>query len=87
MRFREGYVIFSDISCMSCPSFVPEDFVTRHLNRLDLKEKYTSASFQDYVLSHPFLRFCPGKDCESVMKSEKPLAKKCVCTSCKSAFW
>lgn len=76
----------TNISCMSCPNYVPEDFVKRHLNRSDLKDKYTSASFQDYVLSHPFLRFCPGKDCKNVMKSEKPLAKKCVCTSCKSAF-
>jgi len=76
----------TNISCMSCPNFATEDFVKRHLNRSDLKEKYSSASFQDYVLSHPFLRFCPGKDCKSVMKSEKPLAKKCVCTSCKSAF-
>jgi len=76
----------TNISCMSCPNFVPEDFVKRHLNRSDLRDKYSSASFQDYVLSHPCLRFCPGKDCNSVMKSEKPLAKKCVCTSCKSAF-
>jgi len=76
----------TNISCMSCPNFVPEDFVKKHLNRSDLRDKYSSASFQDYVLSHPCLRFCPGKDCNSVMKSETPLAKKCVCTSCKSAF-
>lgn len=54
------------IGCMApkCDIRVPEDFVLTLLNRPLLRDKYQQFAFQDYVKSHPELRFCPGPNCQ-----------------------
>ncbi len=72
---------------INCDVLVPEDFLLAHVKRQDIRDKYRSSCFHDYVWSHPLLRFCPGKNCTFVIKATKPLAKRCVCISCKVSFW
>jgi ariadne-2 len=47
-----------------CDVLVPEDTVLKLLSRPFLREKYQQFAFQDYVKSHPELRFCPGPNCQ-----------------------
>ena len=35
---------------------------------------------------HPNLRFCPGPNCDIVIKAEESVAKNTVCHACKSRF-
>lgn len=69
-----------------CGILAPEDFVLEHISRANLREKYLQFAFQDYVKSHPQLRFCPGKNCSMVIYSKEVKAKKAVCTFCKTTF-
>ncbi|XP_065165687.1 potential E3 ubiquitin-protein ligase ariadne-2-like [Atheta coriaria] len=80
--------ISTAISCMArdCEVLAPEDFVLKHLTQPDMREKYQQFSFQDYVKSHPELRFCPGPNCAVVIKSKECKAKRSVCNQCKSIF-
>lgn len=80
--------ISTGISCMArdCVILAPEDFVLKHLTRPNLREKYQQFTFQDYVKSHPELRFCPGPNCSIVVHSKEVKAKRSVCTQCKTVF-
>lgn len=73
----------------NCDTVVPEDFFLLHVQHRDdgIKERYLAAAFQDYVWSHPLLKFCPGRNCKHIMKSVKPMAKRCICSNCKLVFW
>lgn len=57
--------ISTGIGCMAtkCNVLVPEELVLKLLNRPQLRNKYQHFAFQDYVKSHPELRFCPGPNC------------------------
>lgn len=57
--------ISTGIGCMAtkCNVLVPEELVLKLLNRPQLRNKYQHFAFQDYVKSHPELRFCPGINC------------------------
>lgn len=59
--------ISTGIGCMAtkCNVLVPEELVLKLLNRPQLRNKYQHFAFQDYVKSHPELRFCPGPGCDS----------------------
>lgn len=80
--------ISTAISCMAreCEVLVPEDFVLKHLTKANLREKYQQFTFKDYVKSHPQLRFCPGPDCQVIIRSPESRAKRSVCSHCKSVF-
>ncbi|RZC42265.1 ariadne-2, partial [Asbolus verrucosus] len=80
--------ISTAISCMArdCVVLAPEDFVLKHLSRPNMREKYQQFTFQDYVKSHPELRFCPGPNCPIVVHSDEMKAKRAVCSNCKTAF-
>ncbi|KAL3289867.1 hypothetical protein HHI36_023257 [Cryptolaemus montrouzieri] len=80
--------ISTGISCMArdCGVLAPEDFVLKHLARTNLREKYQQFTFQDYVKSHPCLRFCPGPNCSIVIYSKEIKAKKAFCSYCKTSF-
>ncbi|XP_045482679.1 potential E3 ubiquitin-protein ligase ariadne-2 [Harmonia axyridis] len=80
--------ISTSISCMAkdCGILAPEDFVLKHISRANLREKYQQFAFQDYVKSHPFLRFCPGRNCSMVIYSKEVKAKRAVCSVCKTIF-
>ncbi|XP_018329535.1 potential E3 ubiquitin-protein ligase ariadne-2 [Agrilus planipennis] len=80
--------ISTGISCMAreCEVLVPEDFVLKLVLQPNIKEKYLQYIFQDYVKSHPQLRFCPGPNCQVVIKSQDTKAKRATCSKCKSIF-
>lgn len=80
--------ISTAISCMAreCEVLAPEDFVLKRLSKANIREKYIQFTFQDYVKSHPQLRFCPGPNCHTIIKSTEPKAKRSVCTQCKAIF-
>jgi ariadne-2 len=80
--------ISTAISCMArdCVVLAPEDFVLKHLSRPNMREKYQQFTFQDYVKSHPELRFCPGPNCPIVVHSDEIKAKRAICSNCKTAF-
>uniref|UniRef100_A0A914XRA5 RBR-type E3 ubiquitin transferase n=1 Tax=Plectus sambesii TaxID=2011161 RepID=A0A914XRA5_9BILA len=77
------------IECMEakCSLLCPEDFVLKLLgDRPDLRAKYQHFVFQDHVKSHPELRFCPGADCPTVIRSKSLQAKRAVCKTCSTSF-
>lgn len=69
-----------------CVALAPEDFVLKHLHRPNMREKYQQFLFQDYVKSHPKLRFCPGPNCSIVIYSNEVKAKRAMCSQCKTVF-
>ena len=69
-----------------CEILAPEDFVLSHLNKPNLREKYQQFTFHDHVKSHPQLRFCPGTNCQVVIRSCEPKAKRFMCVECKNVF-
>ena len=78
------------IACMSanCDESALESFVLDHVHSPSSRHRYAVLAFHDHVRTHPQLRFCPGNSCKTVIKAEgKGAAKKCVCASCKLAFW
>ncbi|XP_053663068.1 potential E3 ubiquitin-protein ligase ariadne-2 [Anopheles marshallii] len=83
-----GQGISTQIECMEqrCDVRVPEDLVLTLLNRPMLRDKYQQFTFADYVKSHPELRFCPGPNCQTIIRSQDISPKKAVCRMCKSAF-
>lgn len=70
-----------------CDVLLPEDFVLSLLTKPNMREKYQQFAFCDYVKSHPQLRFCPGPNCQIVVRSKEQLAKRVICTTCKTVFW
>ena len=71
-----------------CSVYCLEDFVLRILrDRPDLVEKYSKFSFITEIESHPMLRRCPGKDCNTVVMADREKAKKVTCHSCNTSFW
>jgi ariadne-2 len=51
-----------------------------------IRDKYQQLAFRCYVESHPQLRFCPGHDCQVVLRAKEPRAKRSICNSCKTTF-
>ncbi|XP_012258311.1 potential E3 ubiquitin-protein ligase ariadne-2 isoform X2 [Athalia rosae] len=80
--------ISTGIGCMAqdCEVLVPEDFVLSLLTKLTMRERYQQFVFRDYVKSHPQLRFCPGPNCQIVVRSKELRAKKVICSTCKTPF-
>ncbi|CAD6221213.1 GSCOCG00005092001-RA-CDS [Cotesia congregata] len=80
--------ISTGIECMAqgCGVLVPEDFVLSLLTKPNMRDRYQSFAFRDYVKTHPQLRFCPGPNCQIVMKSKERRAKRVICLSCKTIF-
>jgi len=80
--------VTTSLSCMmsSCDNILDEDFVLAHVTNTAVRDRYIHLSFIEYVRFHPNLRFCPGPNCDIVVKAEESVAKECVCGSCKSRF-
>ena len=76
------------LGCMmpGCDTLLDEDLVLAHVTSPALRERYIHLSFIDYVRCHPNLRFCPGPNCDIVVKAEESCAKECVCAACKTRF-
>lgn len=80
--------ISTQIGCMEqrCDVRVPEDLVLNLLNRPLLRDKYQQFAFADYVKSHPELRFCPGPNCQIIIRSADISPKKATCKVCTTSF-
>lgn len=80
--------ISTQIRCMAagCDVLVPEDAVLTLVSRPNVRDKYQQFAFQDYVKSHPELRFCPGTNCQVIIRSQELSAKKATCRMCESSF-
>ncbi|XP_055688985.1 potential E3 ubiquitin-protein ligase ariadne-2 [Lutzomyia longipalpis] len=80
--------ISTAIGCMEpkCNNRVPEDMVLKLLRSSHMREKYLQFAFYDYVKSHPELRFCPGPNCQIIIRSQDLSPKKAFCRMCKSTF-
>jgi len=80
--------VSTSLSCMQpgCDDLVDEDLVLAHVTSPAVRERYIHLSFIDYVRCHPNLRFCPGPNCDIVVKAEDSVAKEVICISCKSKF-
>lgn len=80
--------ISTQIRCMAsgCDVLVPEDLVLTLVSRPMIRDKYQQFAFQDYVKSHPELRFCPGTNCQVIVRSQDLSAKKAICKACNSSF-
>ena len=80
--------VSTTLSCMQsgCDNLVDEDLVLAHVTTPEVRERYIHLSFIDYVRCHPNLRFCPGPNCDIVVKAEDSVAKEVICVSCKSKF-
>lgn len=70
-----------------CDLLAPEDFVLSLLLKPNMRDKYQKFAFRDYIKSHPQLRFCPGPNCQIIVRSKDQKAKRAICSSCKSIFW
>ena len=81
--------LISGIKCMAagCEVLATEDFALKIITLPDLRKKYQQFTFQDYVKSHPQLRFCPGPNCQVIVRAQLHRAKRSVCKSCKTVFW
>ncbi|XP_069694109.1 potential E3 ubiquitin-protein ligase ariadne-2 isoform X2 [Periplaneta americana] len=80
--------ISTGIGCMAqeCEVLAPEDFVLTMLSRPSTRDKYQQFAFRDYVKSHPQLRFCPGPNCQVVVRAKEPWAKRAICNVCRTVF-
>lgn len=80
--------ISTQIRCMAagCDVLVPEDLVLTLVSRPQIRDKYQQFAFQDYVKSHPELRFCPGTNCQVILRSQDLSAKKATCKKCTTSF-
>lgn len=76
------------IECMAldCHVLVPEEFALNLLKKAHLREKYGQFAFFDYVRSHPQLRFCPGVNCNAIVRAKESLPRRVTCKYCKTSF-
>uniref|UniRef100_A0A1A9ZL14 RBR-type E3 ubiquitin transferase n=1 Tax=Glossina pallidipes TaxID=7398 RepID=A0A1A9ZL14_GLOPL len=80
--------ISTQIGCMAqmCNVRVPEDLVLTLVTRPVMREKYQQFAFKDYVKSHPELRFCPGPNCQIIVRSREIAPKRVICKVCNTSF-
>lgn len=76
------------LECMAreCKILVPEDFVLNLVSNPKVRDKYQQYTFGDYVKSHPELRFCPGPNCDVIVRSPLPKAKRVHCSKCTTTY-
>lgn len=81
----------TDIACMGqgCDILVAQAFVLQLISSQKddaLRTRYLQFCLNDWIRSHPHLRFCPGKNCQAVVRAEKVQAKRVKCTYCGTQF-
>ncbi|XP_065202301.1 potential E3 ubiquitin-protein ligase ariadne-2 [Planococcus citri] len=86
VKITEGFS--TEITCMAhkCDLLLPEDFALSLPISSYLKVQYHTFAFQNYVRSHPYLRFCVGPNCKMIFKANEVLAKRIICSSCNTMF-
>ncbi|CAJ0579813.1 unnamed protein product, partial [Mesorhabditis spiculigera] len=85
-RLLEGNA--TRILCMStkCAVVAPPEFVLKLLDKASLRAKYERFLYRDYVIAHPELRFCVGKDCSAIIRSKETQPKRVTCGKCEVSF-
>ena len=86
-QISEG--VFGKIRCMNpdCQQQLTETFVLNLLKNDSQKKKYMEFSLREKIENHPQLRFCPGVDCDQVVKvAAAPKARRVKCSKCRSTF-
>jgi ariadne-2 len=80
-QINQGQVI--SVPCMSCSVPIPLGAVKELIQSLpELKDKFERFSIQEFVESHPCLRWCGGRGCDIVFQVEQPSMKRVTCTKC-----
>ncbi|XP_053214508.1 potential E3 ubiquitin-protein ligase ariadne-2-like [Panonychus citri] len=76
------------IQCMAskCHELIPEEFALECIRKNCLREKYKKFAFTEYVTSHPELRFCPGLNCNIIIRAQENKSKRVICVQCKTSF-
>ncbi|KHJ98973.1 IBR domain protein, partial [Oesophagostomum dentatum] len=85
-KISEG--VASRLECMdpNCSLLCPSEFVLRLLDKPQFRARYEKFVFRDYVSSHPELKFCVGKDCQTVIRSKEKKPKRVTCSTCNTSF-
>ncbi|XP_077292104.1 E3 ubiquitin-protein ligase ari-2 [Arctopsyche grandis] len=80
--------VSTGIECMAtnCEVRAPEDFVLALVHKPSLRDRYQQFCFQDYVKSHPQLRYCPGPNCQVVIQGKSTRGGQVVCGTCGSRW-
>jgi len=86
VKIQEGVSTGLECMQMDCNVLVPEDFVMKVVTIPKLRERYTAYTFNDYVESHPELRFCPGPNCTVIVRAMESKAKRVECKHCLTSF-
>lgn len=86
IQVHQGCTVTIECMAQGCRILVPEDFALPRLSCASSREKYEQFAFYEYIKSHPFLRFCPGVNCNSVIKAQDILPLKVTCAHCSVAF-
>ncbi|KAH7729633.1 Protein T12E12.1 [Aphelenchoides avenae] len=81
--------IAARIQCMEtdCRLLCQESFIIQLLaNKPRLKTKYNKAMFRELVDSHPHLRWCTGRRCNTIVACKTNKAHRITCTNCSTSF-
>ena len=86
IQVSQGATITIECMAQGCRILIPEDFALSRLSVPIHREKYEQFSFYEFVKSHPFLRFCPGVNCNGVIRAQDILPLKVTCEYCQVTF-
>lgn len=70
-----------------CAVYCQEDFVRKVLaSQPDIYSKYEHLMYREMISSNPFLCFCPGVDCETIVFSNAKKPHRVTCNTCNTSF-
>lgn len=79
---------------LNCHLICPKQFVLEIFSNFNekpksskLRLKYEQMYLRELVNSHPYLCWCPGKDCSIVVYCMANKGYRVICTQCQSSFW
>uniref|UniRef100_T1J405 RBR-type E3 ubiquitin transferase n=1 Tax=Strigamia maritima TaxID=126957 RepID=T1J405_STRMM len=87
-QIRLDQSVSIEMECMAkgCRILVPEDFALDILSTSNFSRKYQQFLFTANVRTHPKLLFCPGLDCDVVIRAKEAKSGRVTCSECKSIF-
>ncbi|KAG1676714.1 putative E3 ubiquitin-protein ligase ariadne-2 [Nymphon striatum] len=86
MQISQGLSTGIECMAMRCFVLISEDLVLNLLTKPSFRKKYQQFAFSDYVKSHPELRFCPGRNCKSIIRTKGFKSRRIICKYCKTSF-
>ncbi|KAI1280441.1 putative E3 ubiquitin-protein ligase ariadne-2 [Halotydeus destructor] len=85
-QITQGNTIGIECMAQACFLNVPEEIALSLIGKPSSREKYVQFAFTEYVKSHPQLRFCPGVNCNAIIRAKERHAKRVTCNHCKTIF-